>query len=348
MVIEILKRNYDIGLISSWKRASGGILNEVYRIEGPNGKYILKGHRYRDNVAELRGLEALMLHFQQRHFPTDHIIYGKDGKPWTQSNGMFYTLHKFVHGQTKDNPSDLSLRQARNAMQFLFRYHYLVRDFESKDIGISSVKLPVVYTDSLNRVREFWHKERSLFTSDQFSFALEQLDIINLATKRDSYQMLPRLSIHGDYKPCNIAFKGEEVSGVYDWDMAQYAPRVYEVVDAAMNLSLDLETLEPITRQEIYRYMELMQVYHALAKGKRIPLTSVEKEHVPVMFRLKLLLQGVTFAALLRHLPLKDGESISEREERVSRCLKRSLQLLQRAEYSHVLGQLWEVAKNEK
>jgi Ser/Thr protein kinase RdoA (MazF antagonist) len=45
---------------------------------------------------------------------------------------------------------------------------------------------------------------------------------------------LPELHIHGDYQPHNLAFDGDQVSAVYDFDAARWERRVYEVAYALL------------------------------------------------------------------------------------------------------------------
>jgi Ser/Thr protein kinase RdoA (MazF antagonist) len=87
---------------------------------------------------------------------------------------------------------------------------------------------------------------------------------------------LPMAIIHGELASNNIFAKGDEVTTVFDFETAEYAPRILDVAFSYLSFVYD-EELEPALVRET-----LLKEYNSVAE---IKLTSQEEEYLPTAVR---------------------------------------------------------------
>ena len=198
-----------------------------------------------------------------------------------------------------------------------------------------------MFTDNIEWIRRYISSHQNVFDHEEdLSFVMGQTDKLDAFVKSKHYQVLPRLLIHGDYRFCNVVFTGDRVVGIFDWDLLQYAPRVFEVVDACSNFSLDLQDasqcVDSVDRFAVFK--RLFSTYQRAASDRNLGLSTAEIAAIPEMLKLKSLQTGINFAILLRQLPLRPGETDDERIKRSRRCLHDALETLRNIDDGVVRG----------
>jgi len=92
------------------------------------------------------------------------------------------------------------------------------------------------------------------------------------------YAGLPHQIIHADFYPSNVLMRGNQVSGILDFEFASPGPR-------AMDVAIGLAAFGIST----WRAIKDLRIVEAFVTGyqRRIPLTSVEIEALPDLLRLR-------------------------------------------------------------
>lgn len=330
-IINIVSKIYDIGDCICYELPPGGLLNHVYVLYTTRGKYILKEHIYRNSESKLQFLKSLLDCLKSYNVSCDYIIPTRTCGFFFKFQRSMFTMHRFIEGTTYANLSQLNTKQRTNAIKFLVGYHRVVRGFNIKGENIKFSDLPVVFTDNVQWIRGYISDHQNIFEREEDrKFIMTQIDKLEEYIARNRYQDLPRLLIHGDYRFCNMVFTDNQVSGLFDWDLLQYAPRVFEVVDACSNFALDLQSAEKnIDRMDKFAvFKHLFWTYQHEAYKNGFDLSPQEIAAIPEMLRMRLLQTGINFAILLRALPLRPGETWDQRTERSRSCLNDSLETL--------------------
>ena len=331
LLINIVLESYEIENYTHCEVPSGGILNRVYILCTTQGKYVLKDHLYRNTTSKLQPLKSLLNHLKSRDFSCDYIIPTKDRKFCFEFQSSVYTLHRYIDGTNYANLSQLNMMQLTNAMKFLVEYHRVVGGFSVEGVGIKPSILPVVFTDDVQWTRDYISDHQSVFQREgDYQFVMSQIDELEEYVTGNCYQDLPRLLIHGDYRFCNLVFRNNQVNGLFDWDLLQYAPRVFEVVDACSNFAAENSIGEA-------DFNHLFLTYQREACKNKIALSAQEIAAIPAMLKMKALQTGVNFAILLRELPLKPNETYDQRIKRSYCCLNDALEILRNIDHGNAL-----------
>ena len=336
-LIAAVSKTYDIGECNYCEPLAGGLLNRVYLLRASHGQFILKEHRYRDNESKLQLLRSLLDHLNSNNVSCDYFIPTRNRGFFFEYEGSIYAVHRFLEGTNYARLSQLNAKQRTNAIIFLAEYHSAVWGLRLQGENVKPRDLPVVFTDDIRWIRDYISNHQNIFDSERdYKFVMAQTDKSEVYVSSDCYQPLPRLFVHGDYRFCNVVFTENKVSGIFDWDLLQYAPRVFEVVDACDNFALGVQDAgESVDFTDRFAdFTRLFSMYQSVARDKNFDLSAQEIAAVPEMFRLKLLQTGVNFSILLRQLPLRPGESYDERIDRSHQCLNDALNTLRNIDSS--------------
>lgn len=339
-LMEVVSKNYDLGEFKCCIPLTGGLLNRVYLVTTSRSKYVLKEHRYYNSARKLQFLKSLLDHLKLHEISCDYIIPTRNHGFFFDFKDSTYIIHRFVPGTNYTDLSQLSAQQLTNAIKFLAEYHSVVWGLTLEGESIQPCDLPVVFTDNTQWIRRYISSHQNIFDHEEdYRFVMGQTDKLDAYLRSDHYQDLPRLLVHGDYRFCNVAFTGNKVTGLFDWDLLQYAPRVFEVVDACSNFSLDLQDArEGVDRFADFRH--LFQTYQRAASDRNLNLTAGEIAVIPEMLRLKSLQTGINFAILLQQLPLRPGETDDDRINRSHRCLHDALTTLRDLDSEFLWGNI--------
>ncbi len=202
--------------------------NESYSVVDSAGqKHVLR--RYRRNREPAR--VAFQLRFQ-RHllangFPTAPIVLSNEGTDFVLHDDIPWALFKFVEGSEYDFER---LGQVAEAGRRLAEFHAIADSFVE----------PPIYLDWEPPPEYYWlHNEtermrlRGLFRSQDIGTEVEWLlawweDLMH-AWPLERYAILPAGWIHRDYHGRNVVFVGDEIKGLFDFDLLMWAPRVHDV-----------------------------------------------------------------------------------------------------------------------
>ena len=330
-LINTVSETYDIGDYIYRESPPGGLLNHVYVLCTTQGKYVLKEHIYRNSESKLLSLKFLLDHLKSYNLSCDYIIPTGNCGFFFEFQGSMYTMHRFIEGTNYANLSQLNTKQRTSAIKFLVEYHRAVWGFSLEGENIKPSDLSVVFTDNVQWIQGYISDHQNIFECEEdYKFIMVQTDKLDTYITSNHYQDLPRLPIHGDYRFCNMVFTNNQVGGLFDWDLLQHAPRVFEVVDACNNFALDLQgTQKNIDSMDKFAdFKHLFWTYQHEACENGLDLSPQEIAAIPEMLRMKSLQTGINFAILLRKLPLRPGETWDQRIDRSSKCLNDSLEML--------------------
>ena len=329
-LLDLVTDIYDLRQINHYHQPAGGLLNHVLHLYTQRGQYILKKHRYRNSEEKIKPLENLLNLLEIKKIAADYVISNREGKSHIKHDGNIYTLHRFIKGNNYSTLSQLNKNQVINAIKFLVKYHSAAWDLNPDGENIKPSELPVVFTDDIFWIRDHVSNHKDIFKKNEdYDFIMYEIAKLEKYLMRNNYRLLPELLIHGDYRFCNMIFERNRIQGIFDWDLLQYAPRIFEATEACGNFSVYLESVESENGviNRFLNFKDLLLIYQKEAHKEDISLMEQEIEAIPEMLRLKSLLTGVNFAILLRNYPLRHGETFKLREERSRRCLDEILQI---------------------
>ena len=182
-----------------------------------------------------------------------------------------------------------------------------------------------MYTEDASRLRERFEGLPKT-TPVEASIVNDAIDRLASHFTSRTCGELRRIWIHGDYRSCNVAFDGDSVSGLFDWDLLCNGPRIWDVVVASSDLARmvggPLSRHPEAWQQDFARHLA---AYWQEARRLGMDISEAEVRSIPCLLVADTILSGVLFALYLRMLPLKPGETAGRRRQRSDRLLSESV-----------------------
>ena len=325
-IVEVASRCFDLGTVCRAARLTGGVLNEVYLAETSRDRFVIRVNRVRRSVAEIERLSSFLASVGRLGIPVDGLVPAADGRVAAEIDGELLSVHRYIPGTVYPSPQDLTGTQAANMMTFLAVYHSAATDYRiTGRLAARDEMLPVMYTEDPDRLRGRFESLPKT-TRVVESIVNRAIDGLALFFASRLYRELERTWIHGDYRSCNVAFDGNSVSGLFDWDLLYNGPRLWDVVVASSDLSRmvggPLSRHPRAWRENFARHLAN---YGKEARRLGMDITETEVRSIPCLLVADTILSGVLFALHLRKLPLKPGESAGRRRQRSDRLLSDSV-----------------------
>lgn len=325
-IVDVVSRRYDLGSWRRTERLTGGVLNEVYLAETSRGDFVIRVNRVRRSIAEIERLSTFLSHLRYRGIPADELVQTVDGRIAAEMYSELLSVHRVIPGTVYTSPAELSGSQAANLMRFLAHYHSASGRYrDDRKLAARDDTLPVMYTEDPDRLRE---RLKNLPTTDRAveSAVNHAIDRVGSFFASGSYRKLKRTWIHGDFRCCNVAFDSDGVSGLFDWDLLCNGPRLFDVVVASNDLARTIAgplSRDPETwREEFARHLA---AYRKETRRLGTDMNESEVGSIRYLLLVDAILSGVFFALHLRRLPLKPGETASQRRQRSDRILSESV-----------------------
>lgn len=325
-LIRVASRAFDLGRWSGVTRLKGGILNESYRLQTSSGTYVMKVNRVRRSKTELEHLSSFLSYLEERGMTVDGIVPTTQGHAVFQDRGLFITVHRYIPGTVYHSPLALTSTQRTKMMAFLATYHAAVDDYQiTQELVVSDEDLPIVYTEDPNCLKERLCS-LEMPTRDLEATVNRGIDRLRVFGASESYKRLKRIANHGDYRSCNVVFDGNDIRGLLDWDLLSYGPRLLDVVVASNDLATVIAgPLSSHPDEWLEHFVRFLRTYATKAEDLNIGITEHEIEAIPYLLIVDTILNGILFALFLRKLPLKPGETTTERNQRSAAVLEQSV-----------------------
>jgi homoserine kinase type II len=202
--------------------------NDNFLVEdAAGGRYVLRRNRRNPHRERVEFQLRLQRHLLRHGVPTARVIETRDGAPLLALAHDLWSLFTFVEGTEYDYRSQ---RQVGEAARWLARFHRACEGFRAREVR----------TDTIPDVRRWWldgagelRRLDGLFAGRGVDAELgflrrwrsRLLGVWPLATLDD----LPAAWVHGDYHGRNMVFAGDELAGLFDFDVAHRGFRIEDV-----------------------------------------------------------------------------------------------------------------------
>ncbi len=238
--------HYDLGELIGCERDQRGTVNISYAIEtqkdGQIGQYFLRRyksgikrdeilfeHSLIDHLVDHSRCPVARLH-RTRSASTYYMRPGQKGEP----TGCYYAIFDFIHGEDRYTWIDprCTPQELHNAGELLAAYHTAVSTLVCKGMRAEKKIL-----DLLGEIAMVWDRSPSNSKGTAFDrYMADNFEVVrrSIAETRTSLaspvvRSLPEVVIHSDFHPGNLVFKGEEISGLVDFDWSKVDLRAFDV-----------------------------------------------------------------------------------------------------------------------
>ena len=273
---------YEIGTIISIKRA-GGTANVNFIISAEAGVFFLRlrNPKY-SNTHHLTDDHDLIQFLRGKKFPAPTLLRTKKGKTFVKSDIGAYELSEFVEA----GPFDGGGGQLAEAARSLGRLHECARAWKPAH---PKATLPARYDrpgDFLPRWVELLKDARR---TDDLEYITHQGKLAEDMVDDDTYDGLSDWTIHGDYTPANMLFRGGRLAGLFDFDWAGRHPRLRDIADMLIHFCADRETpiqsgdIESLTQSFVFDTTKIQLALDGYREA--MPLAADEIKLLPAFIR---------------------------------------------------------------
>lgn len=229
------------------------------------GKAILKGYKASVDLTAVIHEHSILTHLAEIGFPAPRLLEAQSGETFVQADGTTYALFGFVEGDTRYPQHFLLPAQGRKlvttAGETLATLHQDLQDFVPRGRNPNGFR-----SMSEGRWRDLpWFTgklDRCMAEAPGLSAKDAEVGKVHAGLLKRAVWMrdrlceldesleaaaLPRLIIHGDYRPSNLLFRRDEPPVVLDFELARLDWRATDLARAgkafarkrSMGLSLD-------------------------------------------------------------------------------------------------------------
>ncbi len=204
--IKELVSPYDLGVINRIYAMEGGQANSSFKIETPEGVYILSVCDEKDEN-EIECLTQTLLHLEDKGFPTSRLVTTRDNERFVRFNEKPAYVKKYMAGRVINELTPLMLEQVGNS---------LARLHKVPPPGILPDEFPYgiqAFSQVFDVDHEFadWIKDRTDYLNGTVDLSME------------------RCFIHGDLFWDNLLFRDDQLQAVLDFEEACRYFKLYDM-----------------------------------------------------------------------------------------------------------------------
>jgi Ser/Thr protein kinase RdoA (MazF antagonist) len=230
-------------LLSNWslvplrcERSEGGHINDNLFVYTQGGKYVLRRLTRFKRPAGLR-LELDQLRYLKKKgfgYEIPSPVKDSRGRYFTKYKGGYYWLYPYIDGEVRNRITRSGLKQIAGMMA---EYHSLIRS--SRFAAKGGMKDPFFKRAILKRAAlarsEILARGKPDLEERAFLNELDVLLPLLRGVRPENYPRLRTYSLHCDFTPENLVWRGGRLAGVIDFDAVGWSQETM-VCDVAMSL----------------------------------------------------------------------------------------------------------------
>jgi len=238
--IEKILNEYSLGNLKDFNLILVGVSSENYRIQTSQGLFFLKKHR-KEASKRLKSIERIEHLFNSHGFPIVCPIMNKAGKYYSIHENNYFVVYPFISGKSFKN-GQAPLNAFSKLGVLLANIHLLTKGgIKESYADVKVYFMPFNPEQILEYINKHLDRISHLDKKSAYDLQAEK----GLFLKRDMITkfapQFKKISFdkfnlgHGDYHLENIFFDPQQnISAVFDLDMAGPMPRMYELVRSIM------------------------------------------------------------------------------------------------------------------
>jgi len=248
--------NYNLQLKQIIKFVNGGNSDNVL-IRTSQGKKVLK--RYYWSLDSTLYEHSILTYLAEKNFLCSRLTRNSNGLTYTQLNDGYCAIYDYISGYCCSDyiiSPKIMRGLIEQAGRKLAQYHSLVLNFkitQGKKLNGFKPDGIRLWRDTawhMNVLNQYLQKVTGKIGFEQCANFLHQIEnklkieyqtTEKYYTKSDPH--LPKLVVHGDYKPKNVLFSEQKIAGILDFGDANLNLRIVDVVRGLSTFCKDTKTI---------------------------------------------------------------------------------------------------------
>jgi len=201
--------------------------NDNFMVEDASGhRYVLRRYRRNNHEARVRFQLNFQQHLESSGFPTakimktvsDDVLVVEEGAPWA--------LFTFIEGTEYDFSR---VEQVVEAARRLAQFHAVAESFPHPEVVITYSQMPDWWTDAEKEIHTLDEFFAGMGVDSELARVREFVAELLHEWPRERNAALRPTWVHGDYHGRNMVFVGDEVRGLFDFDVVHRGFRVEDI-----------------------------------------------------------------------------------------------------------------------
>jgi Ser/Thr protein kinase RdoA (MazF antagonist) len=287
--------NYDIGDIRHCEFLEGGMFLKPLLVISDAGKYVLRGHSFRNTEPSFQFQAEVLAHLQRVGIRVPQIVRDSPGRLGQRRGSVFWALHEYIVG---DKYSWTAWRAAKSVPSFLeeigsriARVHDALADAEPAGESSFPSFFPPIQFQSIEAIHRQWNEDLDRLQTGTVPHAPRSREtlVTNRKEMQEYWQILreevrslgiydlPRQPVHGDVSPVNMIFEHGNLGFVLiDWDCVHLGVRLYDALGDVLN-----RPPRELAEHSDFDFNEVRWYLKGYQKGTGRPLSHREMACVP-------------------------------------------------------------------
>ena len=227
-LIESILGMYPIRQASAVGLMEASNRNENYLVADEGGRqYVLRRYRRNRELARVAFQLRFQKHLLANGFPTAPIVLTKEGTDFVIHDDIPWALFGFIEGSEYDFER---MGQVAQAARRLAEFHAIADSFTEPPVDLEW-EPPLEYY-WVHNADERQHLQDLLYgqgIETELAYLLSWWEELMRQWPVGRYRVLPAGLVHGDYHGRNMVFKGDNITGVFDFDVLGWGARVLDL-----------------------------------------------------------------------------------------------------------------------
>ena len=201
--------------------------NDNLMVEDDNGqKYILRRYRRNNQEARVRFQLNFQQHLVSSGFPTAEIIRTVSDDVLVLEENTPWALFTFVEGTEYDFSR---VEQAIEAARCLAQFHTITDSFQDEEVVLDISRMPDWWTSAGKEIHALEEFFAGMGVEDELTCVREYATTLVREWPVERNSTLRSAWVHGDYHGRNMVFIGDEMRGLFDFDVIRRGFRIEDI-----------------------------------------------------------------------------------------------------------------------
>lgn len=276
-----------LDVLESSKRNDNFVIEDV-----SGGRYILRRYRRNNQETRIRFQLCFQQHLESSGFPTSKIIRTISNDVLVVKEDSPWALFTFIEGNEYDFGR---VNQVVEAARRLAQFHTVADGFQYKEVVIDINRMPDWWTDAEREIHALEEFFSGTGVDNEITCVREYAAELVREWPLERNAALPLAWIHGDYHGRNMVFVGDEMRGLFDFDVVYRGFRIVDVSRAMFMFGRQYRGSSIIRSEVAQAFLE--------EYARNTELRQEELQAIPV-FAVLDLIPFASYYAMLR----RDGE----------------------------------------
>ncbi len=204
--------------------------NDNYLIEDVSGqRYVLRRYRRNNQETRVRFQLSFQQYLENSGFPTSKVVKTVSDEVLVLEEDSPWALFPFIEGSEYDFGR---VQQVVEAARRLAQFHTIADGFQGREVVHDISRMPNWWTDAEREIHMLGKFFAGMGVDNEINCIRDYVIELTNEWPSERNSDLGLAWVHGDYHGRNMVFVGDEMRGLFDFDVIHRGPRIEDIYRA--------------------------------------------------------------------------------------------------------------------